>query len=205
MNIVNKKDIDQLIQIDRIFAFINDRYGKPPDWTRPPGFISLSRIILEQQLSLSSAQAHFLRLSNYLQEFTPSNILKLTDEEMRNCHISRQKALYLRTLSASVLRGETELEKLSDLDETAARKQLTSVKGIGNWTADIYLMFCLQLKDIFPVGDIAIVNTVRELCGVKTKNEILLLAEKWIPFRSLASYFLWHYYLSSRNRFPVDR
>lgn len=200
MNIVNKRDIELLIKTDSIIASIYDKFGSPPDWTRPEGFISLSQIILEQQLSLASAKAHFLKLSNYLPEFTPSNILKLNGEEMRICQISRQKALYLRSLSAAVLNGDLDLEKLTKLEEPEVRRQLTGIKGIGNWTADIYLMFCMQSKDIFPIGDIAIVNTVKELYEVKTIDEILLIAEKWKPLRSLAAYFLWHYYLRKRNR-----
>jgi DNA-3-methyladenine glycosylase II len=119
---------------------------------------------------------------------------------MRNCQISRQKALYLRSLSAAVLNGDLDLDKLSKLEEPEVRRQLTGIKGIRNWTADIYLMFCMKAKDIFPVGDIAIVNTVRELYDVKTSDEILLIAEKWKPLRSLAAYFFWHYYLGKRKK-----
>jgi DNA-3-methyladenine glycosylase II len=200
MNIVNTKHIKQLTNAHNIFAFINAKYGTPPNLTRPQGFISLSKIILEQQVSLASANAHFLKLNGYLVEFTPSNILKLTDEEMRSCQISRQKTKYLRALSTAILSGDVDLEELPKLNETEIRKQLTSIKGIGDWTTDIYLMFCLQSKDIFPIGDIAVVNTVKELSDAKTKEEIILLAEKWKPFRSLAVYFLWHYYLNKRNR-----
>ena len=199
-SIVNKKDIKQLINMDGLFASIADKYGHPPNWTRPQGFISLSKIILEQQVSLASANAHFLKLNNYLEEFTPSNILTLTDEEMRICQISRQKAKYLRALSNAIIDGDLRLEDLGNLSETEVRKQLTNIKGIGNWTADIYLMFCLQSKDIFPVGDIAVVRTIKELTGITSREEMLNLAEKWKPYRSLAVYYLWHYYLSKRNK-----
>lgn len=77
---------------------------------------------------------------------------------------------------------------------------LTAVKGIGHWTTDIYLMFCLQSRDIFPIGDIAVVNTIKELTSARTQDEILGLAEKWRPLRSLATYFFWHYYLRKRGR-----
>ena len=200
MGIVNQKDIKQLIKIDKIFEGINNRYGNPPDWTRPQGFISLSKIILEQQVSLASANAHFLRLNSYIKGFTPENILILTDMEMRNCQISRQKAKYLRELAKAIIEKEINLEELAVLDEPLVRKQLTNIKGIGNWSADIYLMFCLQSKDIFPSGDIAVINTVKELTGLNTREEIIALAEKWRPFRSLATYFFWHNYLSKRNK-----
>ena len=116
-NIVNPKDIKQLTDTDKIFAFIKAKYGNPPAWSRPPGFISLSRIILEQQVSLASANAHFLKLNGYLGEFTPSNILRLTDEEMRMCQISRQKSQYLRALSTAILAGDLDLEDLSAKEE----------------------------------------------------------------------------------------
>lgn len=198
--IVNQKDIQMLIRMDKVFGRIYEQYGAPPGWSREPGFVSLSRIILEQQVSLASANAHFQKLHTYIGEFSPANIVKLTDEEMRACQISRQKAKYLRALSEAII-GETfDLTGLGGLSEGEIRERLTSIKGIGNWTTDIYLMFCLQAKDVFPVGDIAVVNTVRELSDVVTADEILLLAEKWRPLRSLAAYFLWHYYLKKRNR-----
>jgi DNA-3-methyladenine glycosylase II len=200
MNIVNQNDIRHLMSIDKIFVSINDRYGQPPDWKRPRGFISLSRIILEQRVSLASANAHFLKLNNYLPAFTPSEILKLTDEEMRNCHMSRQKAQSLRALATAITQGDINLEELEKLKEAEVRRQLTNIKGIGDWTADIYLMFCLQAKDIFPVGDIAVINTVKELTRARSKEEILVLSDKWKPYRSLAAYFLWHHYLSSRKK-----
>lgn len=200
MNIVNADDIRKLISLDKTFGIIAEKYGHPPDWKRPQGYVSLSRIILEQQLSLASANAHFLKLSSYIPGFTPSNILKLSNEEMRACQISRQKAHYLRELSTAIIKGDLNLEELKNLPDTEVRKQLTSIKGIGNWTADIYLMFCLQSRNIFPSGDIALVNTIKELFTIRSKEEILMIADKWDPLRSLASYFLWHYYLSKRKK-----
>jgi DNA-3-methyladenine glycosylase II len=119
---------------------------------------------------------------------------------MRLCQISRQKAGYLRNLSVKVLDGSFDFNRLSELDETEARIMLTNIKGIGSWTADIYLMFCMQAKNIFPIGDVALVNTAKELTGAKTKDEIMEFADKWQPLRSLATYYLWHDYLKKRNR-----
>lgn len=199
-NIVNPKDIDQLIITDGMFAFINDTYGPPPDWTRPQGFMSLSRIILGQQVSLASADAHFFKLNRYIVDFTPVNILALSHEEMKNCQISRQKSKYLRALSSAVLENRLNLSELENLEPGNGKTQLTRIKGIGSWTADAYLMFCLKAKDIFPFGDIALVNTVSQLYNTQTRKELMLLAEKWKPLRSLASYYFWHQYLKSRNR-----
>ncbi|WP_184623918.1 DNA-3-methyladenine glycosylase family protein [Pedobacter cryoconitis] len=199
-SIVNEKDVKALIKTNQVMADIFNQYQFPPDWSRPQGFVTLSKIILEQQVSLASANAHFIKLNSYLEEFTPANILKLTDEEMRTCQISRQKSKYLRELAIAIVSKNIDLEELQLLDEVEIRRQLTSIKGIGNWTVDVYLMFCLQAKDIFPHGDIAIVNTMKELTDARTKEEMISLAENWKPLRSLATYFLWHYYLIRRNR-----
>ena len=198
--IVNNTDIKTLISSHKLFSKIKDKYGTPPNWQRPQGFASLSRIILEQQVSLASAEAHFIKLNNYLPEFSPTEILKLTDEEIRACQISRQKAKYLRALSQSVLNKELVFTGLPKLSPDDVRKKLTSIKGIGDWTTDIYLMFCLQAIDVFPMGDIALIATIKELTKVRTREGIVRLTKKWKPLRSLAAYFLWHYYLKKRNR-----
>lgn len=198
--VINKPDSNNLTSSHNIFSKIKDKYGAPPNWKRPQGFVSLSRIILEQQVSLASAEAHFNKLKNYLPDFSPKEILKLSDEEMRVCQISRQKAKYLRELSKAVLNKDFVFDELPKLSPEEVRKKLTSIKGIGDWTTDIYLMFCLQSKDIFPLGDIALINTIKELTKVKTKLGIVRLTQKWKPYRSLAAYFLWFYYLKKRNR-----
>ena len=198
--IVNKADVKKLTSTHKIFSFIKDKYGIPPNWQRPEGFVSLSRIILEQQVSLASAEAHFIKLNNYLPEFSPAEILKLSDEEMRACQISRQKVKYLRALSQSVIKKELNFDELSEMDSVDVRKRLTSIKGIGNWTTDIYLMFCLQNKDIFPLGDIALITTIKELTNIKSEKGIIRFTKKLKPLRSLAAYFLWYYYLKKRKR-----
>lgn len=203
MYIVNSNDIQILTEKFKIFKEIHSKYGAPPNWTRPEGFISLSKIIIEQQVSLASAMAHFNKLKAYIVDFTPENILRLSDEEMLNCQISRQKSKYLRELSSSVLNNTVDLLYLSELDVSEIKKQLTSVKGIGEWTSDVYLMFCLQKKDIFPLGDIALVNSAKELFNLNSKDEIALLSEQWKPLRSLAAYYLWHHYLCKRNRTDI--
>ena len=135
-----------------------------------------------------------------MNEFSPSEILRLTDEEMRSCQISRQKAKYLRALSQTVINKELEFDKLSDMGPIDVRKKLTSIKGIGDWTTDIYLMFCMQNKDIFPLGDIALITTIKELTKIKSEEGIIRFTKKLKPLRSLAAYFLWYYYLKKRKR-----
>ena len=198
--IINKPDINSLTSPHNLFSKIKDTYGIPPNWQRPQGFISLSRIILEQQVSLASAEAHFKKLNSYLPKFSPVEILKLTDKEMRDCQISRQKAKYLRALALAVINKEVIFDELPQMSPEEVRKKLTHIKGIGNWTTDIYLMFCLQSKDVFPLGDIALITTIKELTRVKTKEGIIRLTQKWKPLRSLAAYFLWYYYLKKRKR-----
>jgi len=199
-NIVNDTYVNKLTSSHKLFIKIKDRYGIPPNWQRPEGFVSLSRIILEQQVSLASAEAHFTKLNNYLSEFSPVEILKLTDEEMRSCQISRQKAKYLRALSQVVIKKEFDFDELSGISADGVRKKLTNIKGIGDWTTDIYLMFCLQNKDIFPLGDVALITTIKELTSIKTERGIVRFTKKLKPLRSLAAYFLWFYYLKKRNR-----
>ena len=198
--IVNSPDIKKLTASHKIFFKIKERYGISPNWQRPQGFVSLSKIILEQQVSLASAEAHFKKLNSYIKDFAPKEILRLTDEELRACQISRQKAKYLRELSLAVINKDLIFEELPIIGSKEVREKLTSIKGIGDWTTDIYLMFCLQSKDIFPLGDIALINTIKELTKVKTHSEIVSLTQKWKPYRSLAAYFLWYYYLKKRNR-----
>jgi len=199
-SIVNDTDIKTLIKKDRTIADIYRKHQSPPNWTRPQGFVTLSKIILEQQVSLASASAHFLKLSTHVKDFTPSSIVKLSDDEMRSCHISRQKSTYLRSLSSAIIDNSLDLEKISVKSEEEIRKELTNIKGIGNWTVDVYLMFCMQAKDILPIGDIALFNTIKELTPAKTKEEMISFAERWRPLRSLATYFLWHHYLEKRKK-----
>jgi len=198
--IVNNTDIKKLTSSHKLFSKIRDTYGTPPNWQRPEGFVSLSKIILEQQVSLTSARAHFIKLNSYLPAFSPSEIVKLTDEEMRSCQISRQKAKYLRALSQAVINKELDFDELSVTSADEVRDKLTNIKGIGEWTTDIYLMFCLQNKDIFPLGDVALIKTIKELTRIKTEPGIVLFTKKLKPLRSLAAYFLWYYYLKKRKR-----
>ena len=198
--IVNGRDIDALCSRDAVFARIREQYGPPPGWARDPGFRSLCLIILEQQVSLESARAHFRRLEEFVPALVPAELLKLTDGQMRSCYVSRQKAVYLRELSAAVETGRLDLSALDALSEPEVRTRLNAVKGIGTWTADIYLMFCLQRKDIFPIGDVAVRTAVKTFYPVEEKEQMLTLSEGWKPLRSLASYFFWHAYLVQRGR-----
>jgi DNA-3-methyladenine glycosylase II len=191
---------DKLASEDADLQKIIDTYGYPPFWSRPNSFESLVHIILEQQVSLASALSALNKLRERVEEITPARILLLTDEEMRACYVSRQKSGYIKYLAEALLSGQLNLEDLYQLYDDEVRAKLTALKGIGNWTADVYLMFALQRADIFPIGDLAAVNAlkrVKQLSAETTKEEMLELISRWAPYRSLAAMLLWHFYLSS--------
>jgi DNA-3-methyladenine glycosylase II len=191
---------DQLADADPELQYIIDTHGYPPFWSRPNSFESLVHIILEQQVSLASALSALNKLKERVQELTPARVLLLTDEEMRACYVSRQKSGYIKFLAEALLSGQLKLEEFHHMPDDEVRAQLTALKGIGNWTADVYLMFALQRADIFPIGDLAAVNAlkrIKQLHHAITQPEMLLIAEQWRPYRSLATMLLWHYYLST--------
>jgi len=198
--IINPTAIQRLQEVDSIFKTIVDTYDVPPSWSRPEGFETLSRIILEQQVSLMSAKATYEKLSMIITAFIPSELIKLSPEELRIATVSRQKASYIQGLAQLILDGNIQLEDLSDMNELDAHEALMNVRGIGNWTAQVYLMFCLQSPDIFPKGDVALNNTIKEFIPGISTEEIYEYVNKWSPYCSTASYLLWHYYLRKRNR-----
>ena len=194
---------DQLAKADADLGNIISAYGYPPLWNRPNTFESLVHIILEQQVSLASALSALNKLKERLPELTPANILSLTDEEFKACYFSRQKTIYTRSLAKALLDGQINLEEFNQLDNEAVRNALTKLKGIGNWTADVYLMFVLGRADIFPAGDLAAVNALKRVKSLPaniTRDKILNISEKWKPYRTVASMMLWHYYLSQKIR-----
>ncbi|MEL6636054.1 MAG: DNA-3-methyladenine glycosylase 2 family protein [Bacteroidota bacterium] len=192
--------VDQLVHLDPLFGTILEAHGPAPDWRRPAGFTSLLHIILEQQVSLESAQAAFDRLQARLGTISPPALLSLSDEELRACAFSRQKTRYARELARALISGQLELEKLGDGEEAQVRAQLCAIKGIGQWTADVYLIFCLDYPDIFPVGDIAAINSVKELTGLVDKEAVVRRSQNWRPLRTAATKMLWHSYLCRRGR-----
>jgi DNA-3-methyladenine glycosylase II len=197
---VMQQAFEHLINLDHRFADIIALYGTPNIPRRPEGFESLCKIIFEQQVSLDSAKACFDKLNALLPEFTPENILLCSDEQLRSCGLSRQKSSYIRALSEAIVSGSLNLSTLSEKSAYEVRAELIKIKGIGNWTIDVYLMFCLQSPDVIPLGDIGIIITIKELWNIQTPDEIAVLTNTWAPYRTAASFFLWHYYLKKRNR-----
>lgn len=192
-----------LAERDRGLALVLDRYGYPPLWAREPGFATLTHMILEQQVSLASANAAFQRLGEQLGTVTPGSFLTLDDETLRRIGFSRQKTRYVRNLAEAVAAGELVLEKLSELSDEAAHHALTRLKGIGAWTADIYLSECLLRPDILPRGDIALHEAFRALHHLPERPahpEFDAATRHWRPWRSVGTRMLWHFYLCERGR-----
>jgi DNA-3-methyladenine glycosylase II len=192
--------LQTLAETDDDLGRILKDLGSPPMWEREPGFPTLVHIILEQQVSLASARAAFKRLREVALPLTPENFLLLDDEQLHAIGFSRQKSLYCRELAHTILEGQLTLEELAGMDAKTVREQLMQVKGIGHWTADIYLLMALKHADIWPRGDLALAVAVQEVKGLITlpsQDMLDTLALLWKPFRAVAARIFWHYYLST--------
>jgi DNA-3-methyladenine glycosylase II len=193
---------DSLARRDKDFKLILAQHGYPPLWSRAPSFATLINIILEQQVSLASAKAAFLKLESAIGHITPEKILKLSDEKMKACYFSRQKMKYARHLSEAVIGGELNIDSLQFLPDETIRAQLKKIKGIGDWTVDVFLMMVLHRCDCFAMGDIALIKSIKEVKGLPadvSREAIASTIEKWKPFRTVAAYLLWHAYIKKRN------
>jgi DNA-3-methyladenine glycosylase II len=188
----------QLAAQDTDFQRIIDTHGIPPMWTREPTYATLVHIILEQQVSIMAAKACFEKLKFKIGKVVPEYVLLLTDEDMKDCGFSRQKMNYARILGHEILNGTLVLENLQHLDNEQVRTEIKRIKGLGDWSADIFLMFALQRSDMFPIGDLALVNglkTVKNLPKDTPKEALLDIAESWRPYRSVATFLVWHDYI----------
>ena len=175
------------------------RFGAPPMWARESGFSTLLHIILEQQVSLASARAAHTKLLEIASPLTPSRFLRLDDATLKAVGFSRQKTLYGRELARSIVEGLLDLDALSSMDDAAVRSELIKIKGIGRWTADIYLLMVLRRPDIWPTGDLALAvaaQKVKRLEARPTQEDLNEMSEAWKPWRAVAARILWHYYLS---------
>ncbi|MFT7164635.1 MAG: DNA-3-methyladenine glycosylase II [Flavobacterium sp.] len=195
-----KDALDYLFEQDVIFKMIIEKYGIPKIPKRPEGFETLVLLILEQQVSIDSAKATFLKLKAKERDFQPQALLNLSNEEFRGLGVSRQKTTYIKALSTAISNNDIDLESLRAKSAEEVREELIKIKGIGNWTIDVYLIFCLQNPDLLPLGDVAVVNTIRELFLVESKEKMAIYGIRWSPHRSLATFLLWHYYLEKRGR-----
>jgi DNA-3-methyladenine glycosylase II len=194
---------EELANRDKHLRLIFQQYGPPPLWARRPGFQTLVRIILEQQVSLASAASMFARLQANINPFQPARFLELGPDHLRTLGLTRQKTAYLIHLAESIHEKRIDLRKLSRLDDAGAKSALTELKGIGSWSADIYLLMALRRPDIWPSGDLALAIAVAKLKRLETTpgaEELLRMGKRWRPYRAVAARMLWQYYLAQRNR-----
>lgn len=192
---------DDVAKRDKDLQKIIYEYGYPPLWIRSNTFETLVLTILEQQVSLASAFAAYKKIKEKLTAITPKKLLSLSDEELRICYFSRQKIIYTRELANAVLSKQINLKKFEEQEDGLVRTELKKLKGIGDWTVDIYLIHALQRTDVFPVGDLALVNAVKMVKQLPsiTKEELLQLSEQWKPYRSIATMLFWYYYIKKKN------
>jgi DNA-3-methyladenine glycosylase II len=192
----------KLAASDPDLARILQAYGTPPLWEREPGFATLVYIVLEQQVSLASAKAAFTRLQTTLGRITPDNFLTLNNTELKTIGFSRQKMLYAQLLAEAVLDRQIDLGALHKLPDDEVRATLKQMKGIGDWTADVYLLMVLGRPDIWPRGDLALLVAMQRLKQLPTRptaEEFAAMGESWKPFRAVAARLLWHFYLSQKR------
>lgn len=174
-------------------------FGTPPLWSREPGFPTLIHTILGQQVSLAAALSAFNRLLDIASPLTPRALLALDDATLKAVGFSRQKTVYARELAAAIVEGRLDLEAFRVMDDAAVRSELVKLKGIGPWTADIYLLMALKRPDVWPSGDLAIAvaaHEVKRLAARPSPAELDRLSTPWQPWRAVAARLLWSYYLA---------
>jgi len=193
---------------DESLAAVVDRRGIPEFWARRPGFATLVLFVLEQQVSLESGAAMFRRLSGSIGPVTPAAVTAAGEAALRYMGVTRQKTGYLLELATLVTEGRLDLDAVATLPGHEARRALLEVRGIGPWTADVYLLSALRHPDVFPVGDRALQIGMAEVLGLRSvpdREEMEILASPWQPVRAVAARLIWHDYLSSRGRLePPD-
>lgn len=178
-------------------------HGPPPLWARRPGFITLVRIILEQQVSLASAAAIFERLRANIVPFKPEHFLRLGETGLRDLGLTRQKTAYCLQLSESIIERRINLSLIGRMPDQQAKEVLLQIKGIGPWSADIYLLMALRRPDVWPANDLALATAIRNLKRLREKPTPVMvfeIADSWRPFRAVAARMLWQYYLAERQR-----
>jgi DNA-3-methyladenine glycosylase II len=205
---VLKRGVDELVSADPVMARLMAEGVTPQLRKRPPGFEGLAWIVIGQQVSTASAAAIWSRLRGIFEPPTPQTFLALSDEDLRGAGLSAGKVRTLRAAAAEIMDERLPLDRLQNLPADEAHGLLTRVKGIGPWTADIYLLFCLGHPDAFPSGDLAVQEAARLAYGLEQRPDakaLTLLAEQWRPWRGVAAKVLWAYYrvIKAREGAPV--
>lgn len=194
------RGVRSLARRDRALRAIARELGHPPLWDREPGFATLVHIILEQQVSLASARAAFERL-RAAGPLTPERFLDYDDAELKAIGFSRQKTAYVRHLAEALVEGRIDLDAIARMPDDDARAELVRLKGVGAWTAEIYLLMALGRPDAWPTGDLALAVAAHRALGLPVRPsyaELDILANAWRPWRGVAARILWHHYLSRR-------
>ena len=194
------KSLDALAKREKAFAKVLKDHGRPEPRVSEPGVETLLRTIVGQQVSVAAARSMWNKLSAKFGQPVDLNVLlSASDEEMREAGMSRQKAGYLRSLAGLVLSGELDLARLPEDDEEAIA-ELVRIKGIGRWSAEIYLLFAEGRHDVWPAGDLAVQIQIGKLLGLDgkpTEKQLRELAERWRPHRGAAAVLAWHSYNST--------
>tara|TARA_Y100001960_G_C14760505_1_gene873829 strand:- start:2283 stop:2864 length:582 start_codon:yes stop_codon:yes gene_type:complete len=186
-----------LARKDPILARAIDLTGIPEPRKYVSGYAALLRIIISQQVSNSAGAAIWKKLDDHARGVTADKICRFNDKTLRKCGLSRSKVKYAKITANAVCKGELDLKQLESLSDELVRSKLISYKGIGPWTAEVYLMFALKRPDVFPSGDLALAISVKDLLHLDVKpnpNELATIAERWRPYRSAAATLLWQYY-----------
>ncbi len=187
------KDLDTIFRSD----------GVTPLWARRPGFTTLIKIILEQQVSLASAKAVYTKVAQSINPFTPQRFEELGVRHLKTLGVTRQKSSYIINVANAINQRNLDPKIFNKLDDEIVKKELMRLKGIGSWSADIYLLMALRRPDVWPKGDIALEKTIRKIKRLRknySSEKLSEVAEQWRPFRSVAARMLWHNYLSNRNQ-----
>lgn len=197
------RGLKQLTQSDSDLARVLAEHGRPPLWERDEGFPTLVQIILEQQVSLASAKAAFNKLLSIARPLTPASFLALDDSALKAAGFSRQKIIYVRHLAEVIHDGRLNLDALSVMSDDDVRGELQKVKGIGRWSAEIYLLMAMLRPDAWPNGDLALVIAVEEIKRLPARPgplELEAISRQWQPWRAIAARLLWMHYLNRPKR-----
>lgn len=195
-----REGLDALARVDPDMATALEAHGYPTLRRRPQGFAALMRIIVGQQVSTQAAASIWAKLDAAVDTADPASVIGARDEDLRGAGLSRQKAAYVRALAEDVASGRVALRRIPRMDDDEAIAELVKIKGIGRWSAEIYLLFALGRRDIWPADDLAVMVAVQRLKRLEARPDrktMDALAEPWRPWRGAAAHFMWHYYRAS--------